>query len=157
MGYMTNHKAVPGATPGDENQFAQQGFPDPAQPATETSSLPAVRPADTSTDSSRATAKEKRRKTKRPATPENKVKSSLASSTWVALVAGLLLLILLIAFIMQNQQQIDLNLFAWSFTFPAGVGYLMTAITGGLIVAMVGIVRMLELRRQVKKAGRPAR
>lgn len=80
-----------------------------------------------------------------------KMAGSVANSTWVAMIIGLLLLILLIIFIMQNQQQIELNLFAWTFGFPAGIGYLITAIAGGLIVAMVGMVRMLELSRQVRK------
>ncbi|MGP6172910.1 LapA family protein [Corynebacterium sp. A21] len=153
---MTNHEAVPGATPRDESQLAEPGFPDPAHPAPEASSLPAVRPEDTSIDAAETPAKKKPRKGKRTATPDDKVKSSLAGSTWVALIAGLLLLILLIVFILQNQHQIALNLFAWSFQFPAGIGYLITAIAGGLIVAMVGMVRMIELRRQVKKARRQA-
>lgn len=80
-----------------------------------------------------------------------KMASSVANSTWIALIIGLLILILLIVFIMQNQQQIELNLFAWTFHFPAGIGYLITAIAGGLIVAMVGMVRMIELSRQVRK------
>ncbi|GAB2512827.1 hypothetical protein CATRI_08100 [Corynebacterium atrinae] len=83
--------------------------------------------------------------------PKPKVKSSLAGSTWAALIIGALLLILLLVFILQNQQSIELNLFAWSFSFPAGIGYLFSAITGALIMALVGGVRMLELRRQLKK------
>ncbi|AKK09078.1 DUF1049 domain-containing protein [Corynebacterium testudinoris] len=83
--------------------------------------------------------------------PKQKVKSSLAGSTWAALIIGALLLILLLVFILQNQQAVELNLFAWSFSFPAGIGYLFSAITGALIMALVGGVRMLELRRQLKK------
>ncbi|AKK06220.1 putative integral membrane protein [Corynebacterium mustelae] len=79
------------------------------------------------------------------------VKSSFAGGTWVALIAGALLLIVLLVFILQNQQPVDLTLFAWSFTFPAGVGFLLAAIAGALIMALVGGVRMLQLRRQIKK------
>ena len=85
---------------------------------------------------------------------ETKVKSSVAGSTWAALIIGALLLILLLVFILQNQQSVELNLFAWSFAFPAGIGYLFSAITGALIMALVGGVRMLELRRQVRKQRR---
>lgn len=80
-----------------------------------------------------------------------KVKSSLAGGTWAALIIGALLLILLLVFILQNQQSVELNLFVWSFEFPAGIGYLFSAITGALIMALVGGVRMLELRRQLRK------
>ncbi len=76
---------------------------------------------------------------------------SLAGSTWAALIVGLLLLILLLVFILQNQQQVELNLFAWSFEFPAGVAYLFSAIVGALITALVGGVRMIELSRQLRK------
>ncbi|MDO5097974.1 MAG: lipopolysaccharide assembly protein LapA domain-containing protein [Corynebacterium sp.] len=79
------------------------------------------------------------------------VKSSFAGGTWVALIAGALLLIVLLVFILQNQQPVDLTLFAWKFTFPAGVGFLLAAIAGALIMALVGGVRMLQLRRQIKK------
>ncbi|WP_349293712.1 LapA family protein [Corynebacterium suedekumii] len=85
---------------------------------------------------------------------ETKVKSSVAGSTWAALIIGALLLILLLIFILQNQQSVELNLFAWSFAFPAGIGYLFSAITGALIMALVGGVRMLELRRQVRRQRR---
>lgn len=79
-----------------------------------------------------------------------KVRSSLAGGAWVALIFGTLLLILLLVFILQNQQQVQLNLFAWTFSVPAGVGFLLAAIAGALIMAVVGGVRMWELRRQVK-------
>lgn len=80
-----------------------------------------------------------------------KVRGSVASGTWAALIIGALLLIGLLVFILQNQQQVQLNLFAWTFQFPIGIGFLFAAITGALIMALVGAVRMLELRRQVKK------
>lgn len=82
---------------------------------------------------------------------ETKVKSSLAGGTWAALIIGALLLIALLVFILQNQQQVELNVLTWTFEFPAGIAYLFAAITGALIMALVGGVRMLELRRQVKR------
>ncbi len=81
---------------------------------------------------------------------ETKVKSSLAGSTWAALIIGALLLIALLVFILQNQQPVELNVLSWTFESPAGIAYLFAAITGALIMALVGGVRMLELRRQVK-------
>ncbi|APT84996.1 LapA family protein [Corynebacterium aquilae] len=81
-----------------------------------------------------------------------KVKGSVAGGTWVALILGLLLLIALLVFILQNQNSVELTMFAWSFSVPVGVGFLLAAIAGALIMALVGGVRMLELRRQVKRA-----
>ncbi|GGG69939.1 LapA family protein [Corynebacterium pelargi] len=80
-----------------------------------------------------------------------KVKGSLAGGTWVSLIIGALLMIVLLIFIMQNQDQVDLQFFAWNFSVPVGVGFLLAAIAGALIMAMVGIIRMVQLRRQIKK------
>ena len=88
---------------------------------------------------------------------ETRVKGSVAGGTWAALIIGALLLIGLLVFILQNQQQVELNVLSWTFEFPAGIGYLFSAITGALIMALVGGVRMLELRRQVKRQRRMRR
>ena len=88
-----------------------------------------------------------------PAQP-TKVKGSIAASTWIALIIGFLLLILLIVFILQNQQSVEINIFAWSGAFPAGIAFLLFAIGGALFMALIGGWRMLELRRQIKRLGK---
>ncbi|MFH0410808.1 lipopolysaccharide assembly LapA domain-containing protein [Corynebacterium sp. L4756] len=91
-----------------------------------------------------------------PETPAEKpsVKGSFAASTWIALIIGAILLILLIIFILQNQQSVELNVFAWSGEFPAGIAFLLFAIGGALFMALIGGWRMLELRRQIKHLGK---
>lgn len=89
-----------------------------------------------------------------PTQPRTKVKGSVAASTWIALIIGFLLLILLIVFILQNQQSVELNIFAWSGAFPAGIAFLLFAIGGALFMALIGGWRMLELRRQIKRLGK---
>src|SRR5699024_5595664 len=79
------------------------------------------------------------------------VKGSVAASTWAALIIGALVLILLLVFILQNQTEAQLVFFGWEWSFPIGIGMLIAAIAGALIMAMVGIVRMTQLRRQVKR------
>ena len=76
---------------------------------------------------------------------------TLAGGTWVALVVGALLLVALLIFILQNQAPVEMNILTWTFEIPAGVAYLLSAITGALIMAMVGGVRMFEYRRKIKK------
>lgn len=78
-----------------------------------------------------------------------KVKRSIAGSTWVALIIGALLLILLLVFIIQNQENVQLQLFGMEMTFPIGAGMLIAALVGALIMALVGGVRIMQLRRQV--------
>lgn len=100
------------------------------------------------------TKKPAKKSTESPAKPAHPVKGSFAGGTWIALIAGALLLIVLLVFIMQNQNQVDLVLFAWNFRFPAGIGFLLAAIGGALIMALVGGVRMLQLRRQIIKTNK---
>lgn len=87
-----------------------------------------------------------------PTAAHSTVKSSLAGGTWVALIVGTILLILLLVFILQNQEPVNLQLFAFKWSVPAGVSMLIAAITGALIMAIVGGVRIAQLRRQVKRS-----
>jgi len=112
-------------------------------------STPAHPTADTAPRTT--TKKPAKKSAESPATPAHPVKGSFAGGTWIALIAGALLLIVLLVFIMQNQNQVDLVLFAWNFRFPAGIGFLLAAIGGALIMALVGGVRMFQLRRQIIK------
>ncbi|MCZ9295191.1 LapA family protein [Corynebacterium yonathiae] len=83
--------------------------------------------------------------------PSGKAKGSFAASTWIALIVGFLLLIVLIVFMMQNQHEVPMNFLGWSGEFPAGIAFLIFAIGGALIMALVGGWRMFELRRQLRK------
>ncbi|MEJ6548212.1 lipopolysaccharide assembly protein LapA domain-containing protein [Corynebacterium sp. USCH3] len=77
------------------------------------------------------------------------VAGSIAGSTWVGLTIGAVILILLLVFILQNQESVQLQMFIWQWNFPIGVGMLIAAIAGALVMACVGAVRILQLRRQI--------
>jgi uncharacterized integral membrane protein len=70
---------------------------------------------------------------------------------WVALVLGLLVLILLLVFILQNNIPADFRYLGWSFSLPLGVAMLFAAIAGALVMALVGSVRLLTLGRRVRR------
>ncbi|MFD6156727.1 lipopolysaccharide assembly LapA domain-containing protein [Nocardia sp. NPDC060256] len=89
-----------------------------------------------------------------PAVPAAKHRQSLSSrtgNTWIALIAGALILIVLLVFILQNLDQVDVGLFFWHFSLPLGVAVLLSVIGGALVMALVGGVRILQLRRAAKK------
>lgn len=69
-----------------------------------------------------------------------------AGVVWVATIAGLLLLILLIIFILQNQGAAEVHFFGWNGTIPQGIALLIAAVAGGLLVAISGAVRIIQLR-----------
>ena len=122
----------------------------PAHPTADTASRTAAKKPAKKSAESPAKPTRPGAETKQP----SGVQGSFAGGTWIALIAGALLLIVLLVFIMQNQDQVDLVLFAWNFRFPAGIGFLLAAIGGALIMALVGGVRMFQLRRQIIKTNK---
>lgn len=84
-----------------------------------------------------------------PVKNKTDVQGSVAGSTWVALSIGIALLVLLLIFIIQNMESVTLTVFFWTVSFPAGVGFLLAAIIGAVIMLSVGSVRMFQLRRQI--------
>ncbi|WP_137876324.1 lipopolysaccharide assembly protein LapA domain-containing protein [Rhodococcus sp. Q] len=75
-----------------------------------------------------------------------------AAATWSGLVIGVLVLIVLLVFILQNLDDVTLNLFWWEFSVPLGIGLLLAAIAGALIMALAGGVRIVQIRRLAKRA-----
>ncbi|GAA1412828.1 hypothetical protein AUR04nite_34750 [Glutamicibacter uratoxydans] len=65
---------------------------------------------------------------------------------WAALIVGLVLLVLLIIFIAQNQATVTLEYFGWSGSVGLGLTMFISAVAGGLLVAVVAVARILQLR-----------
>jgi uncharacterized integral membrane protein len=89
-------------------------------------------------------------------TPESAVKFTRAAALWSALIAGFVILILLLVFIMQNTDSATVHFFGWNWNLPIGVGVLLAAVGGGLLTVAAGTARIIQLRRAAKhnlKAG----
>lgn len=116
--------------------------PDGTEPQETTVSSEAEIPETTDTDSTGdATA----------VRPGHDVSRTIAGSTWVALIIGAVVLVLLLVFILQNGDSAELNVFFWTWNFPIGVGMLIAAVGGALVAASIGTIRIFQLRRQVRK------
>ncbi|MFC9553945.1 lipopolysaccharide assembly LapA domain-containing protein [Rhodococcus sp. NPDC056960] len=79
------------------------------------------------------------------------IKGTRTGATWTALVVGILLLVLLLVFILQNLDTITLELFGWDFSLPLGVALLFAAVAGAVIMALAGGVRILQIRHAAKR------
>lgn len=88
--------------------------------------------------------------TARPAKSGRVSVSSKTGYAWSGLVAGAVILVVLLIFILQNLDQVPVNLFFWEFTLPLGVTVLLSVIIGALLMALVGGLRILQLRRIAK-------
>ena len=80
-----------------------------------------------------------------------------AGVVWAAVVAALVLLILLIIFILQNQDQVAVRYFGLEGFVPLGMALFIASVTGGVLVAVAGGARILQLRRNAHRARSPQR
>lgn len=78
-------------------------------------------------------------------------KQGVSGFMWTALVLGLLILILLLVFILQNNVPAEFRYLGWDFGLPLGVAMLFAAVAGALIMGLVGSVRLLRLGHRVRK------
>ena len=69
-----------------------------------------------------------------------------AALAWTATVAVLVLLGLLIVFILQNQERVSVQYFGLAGSVPLGIALSIAAVVGGLLVAVTGAIRIVQLR-----------
>lgn len=81
-----------------------------------------------------------------------KIKPTRISGTWIAVIVAIFVLIFLLVFILQNLASVTIHFLGGAFTLPLGVALLFSAIAGALLVALVGAARIMQLRRQTKRA-----
>ena len=68
-----------------------------------------------------------------------------------SLIAGAIVLILLLVFILENTESVKISYFGAGFHLPLGVALLLAAIGGALVVGIVGTARIVQLRRHVRR------
>ncbi|WP_018603355.1 lipopolysaccharide assembly LapA domain-containing protein [Mycobacterium sp. 155] len=86
-------------------------------------------------------------KSQPPAAP----KLTRAGALWSALIVGFLILIVLLIFIAQNTDPVELAFLGWRWSLPKGVAILGAAVGGGLLTVAAGTARIFQLRRTAKK------
>jgi uncharacterized integral membrane protein len=69
-----------------------------------------------------------------------------ASAAWAAIIAALLLSVVLIVFVLQNPTMVVIRFLGWSGSLAVGMAMLIAAVTGGLLVATIGVARLTQLR-----------
>ena len=123
---------------------------DPA-PSPASAPRPASRPANEPTPS----------KPKRPPRTPTPAKAGSADVTragmiWVAVSAALVLLVLLIVFILQNQDRVTVQYLGVAGELSLGMALFIAAVAGGILVAIAGAARILQLRSQRRHRPGPA-
>jgi uncharacterized integral membrane protein len=78
------------------------------------------------------------------------------SGAWVTVIIAAFILVLLLVFILQNTQSVEVSYFTASGTMPLGVALLLAAIGGLLLTAAVASLRIWQLRHRLGASKRPA-
>lgn len=83
--------------------------------------------------------------------PEPVPPPSRLGGLWVILTSGAVVLVLLLVFILQNGQHVQIHLYGGHWDAPLGVALLMAAALGVLLVLVPGAGRIIQLRRTARK------
>jgi uncharacterized integral membrane protein len=82
---------------------------------------------------------------------EDPLRGSRTSGIWVAVVGLGLVLLLLVIFIAQNTQTVNVAFLGWEGTAPLSVTLLAAAVGGLFLAVAAGTLRILQLRRRVRR------
>jgi uncharacterized integral membrane protein len=74
------------------------------------------------------------------------------SRVWWAVTGGLVVLLLVIIFIIQNSKQVRVHFLWINGTIGLGLALLLAAIMGALVVVLLGSARIIQLRVQARRA-----
>jgi uncharacterized integral membrane protein len=79
-----------------------------------------------------------------------------AAAAWFATAVALVILVLLIILILQNQSVVQVHYFGLSGSLPLGTALFIAAVAGAAVVAIVGVVRLTQLRLAARRTRRLA-
>jgi lipopolysaccharide assembly protein A len=81
-----------------------------------------------------------------PTLPQHTIEPTRTSMVWTMVGIGVLLLVAILVFILQNGQRIRVRFLVVNGTLPLGVALLFAALLGALLVLVAGAARVFQLR-----------
>ena len=79
------------------------------------------------------------------------LRQSWTSRAWLAVVALAVLLLLLIIFIAQNTQSVEVSFLGWNGHAPLAVSLLIAAVVGIVLAVVAGALRLIQVRYRVRR------
>src|SRR5699024_10557725 len=83
--------------------------------------------------------------------PVEPSKGGKTAGLWISLILGAIVLVLLLIFVIQNNQTAGFEYFSAQFDLPLGVALLPPATAGELVTAPFGPMRMIHMNRTIRK------
>ena len=81
-----------------------------------------------------------------PTLPQHTVEPTRTSMVWTMVGIGVVLLLAILVFILQNGQRVRVRFLMANGTLPLGAALLFAALLGALLVLVAGAARVLQLR-----------
>jgi putative membrane protein len=81
-----------------------------------------------------------------PTLPQHTIEPTRTSMVWTMVGIGVVLLVAILLFILQNGQRVSMRFLMVDGTLPLGVALLFAALLGALLVLAAGAARVLQLR-----------
>jgi uncharacterized integral membrane protein len=82
------------------------------------------------------------------------LRASRTSRLWVGVGALALILVLLIIFIAQNTQSVEVSFLGWDGHPPLAIALLIAAVAGLALAGTAGALRIWQLHRRVRRTAR---
>ena len=79
------------------------------------------------------------------------LRRSRTSGAWFAVVGLAVILLLLVIFIAQNTQEVQVSFLGWDGEAPLAVSLLVASLAGILLAVVAGSLRILQLRRRIRR------
>ena len=76
-----------------------------------------------------------------------------AGAAWVAAGVGIVLLVAVLVFILENLEDASVHFLGASVRLPVGVALLFSALAGALAVLLLGVARIVQLRLLARRRG----
>jgi len=83
--------------------------------------------------------------------PQHRIKRTRTGGIWVAVAFFAVILLLLLIFILQNGQKVDISYLGMHGHLPLGVALLLAAVSGVLLVVLAGTARIGQLRATARR------
>jgi lipopolysaccharide assembly protein A len=82
---------------------------------------------------------------------EHTIEPTRTSMVWTMVGIGVVLLVAILVFILQNSQRVRMRFLMVDGTLPLGVALLFAALLGALLVLVAGAARVLQLRMVARR------
>lgn len=79
------------------------------------------------------------------------LRRSRTSGAWVGVLLLAALITILIVFVAQNTQTVEVSFLGWDGETPLAVALMIAAVTGMVLVGIAGGLRLFQIRRRVRR------